>query len=451
MRNNNYSSLRSDRLKDTGSNVISQGFRAQAESKNDHDTSHGVQTVTLKGLPSPREPSGDSYSNGSSNAYRRNMRIGSRQQNARSSSSRHSSKKQHDYSATQQAQQLPMINNNALTKRPPTSNRDGNSAMITEEYHLASVASIKGLKPGNPNWTNQDNFIVIEQFDNRDYNIYCVLDGHGEIGHHVSRRCRESFPQHVRSTNYDIRKSFALMQNELNSSDMDVRCSGATCVFATLIGRMLTVYNCGDSRAVLGRRLATGGYVAIPLSTDHKPDHPEERKRILSCGGHLGCRQAMVNQAGRGLVSVPVGPTRVWYQFRGDTMGLAMSRSLGDSIVHKSGVSADPEIMEHAVEEGDEFVIIATDGIWDVIDNSQAVQLVQNFSSKGGNWSTLEAANWLAKFARSRWEKMSPMVDDITCIIIRLSSGSSAGPSPTHARRESLGGRRDMLGKSGIY
>tara|TARA_B100001971_G_C17680165_1_gene281863 strand:- start:41 stop:442 length:402 start_codon:yes stop_codon:yes gene_type:complete len=133
-------------------------------------------------------------------------------------------------------------------------------------------------------------------------------------------------------------------------------------------------------------------------------------------------------------------------------MGLAMSRSLGDSIVHKSGVSAEPEILEHAVEEGDEFAIIATDGIWDVIDNTQAVQLVQNFSSKGGNWSTLEAANWLAKFARSRWEKMSPMVDDITCIIIRLTPGGpSAGPSPMNARRESLGGRIDMLGKSGIY
>ena len=219
--------------------------------------------------------------NGSTaNAYRRNMRVNSRQQNARVSSSRHSAKKQHqhDYSA---AQQLPMINNTALTKRPPTSNRDGNSPMITEEHQTASVASIKGLKPGNPNWTNQDNFIVIEHFDNRDYNIYCVLDGHGESGHHVSRRCRESFPQHIRSSNYDVRKSFALMQNELTSSDMDVRCSGATCVFATLIGRMLTVYNCGDSRAVLGRRLPTGGYVPVPLSTDHKPDNPEERKRIF--------------------------------------------------------------------------------------------------------------------------------------------------------------------------
>ena len=53
--------------------------------------------------------------------------------------------------------------------------------IVTEDYASASVTSIKGLKPGNPNWTNQDNFLIIERFDNRDVNIYCVLDGHGEV------------------------------------------------------------------------------------------------------------------------------------------------------------------------------------------------------------------------------------------------------------------------------
>ena len=211
------------------------------------------------------------------------------------------------------------------------------------------------------------------------------------------------------------------MQNDLNSCDIDVRCSGATCVMVTLSGRLLAVSNCGDSRAVLGRRMPNGTYGAIPLSNDHKPDKPEERKRILSCGGHLGCRQVMVSQGGRGPVSVPVGPTRVWYQYRGDTLGLAMSRSLGDAVVHRSGVSAEPEIIEHTVDEFDEFLIIATDGVWDVVDNAQAVQMIQNFSSKGSGWSAMEASMWLSKFARSRWEKLSPMVDDITCVIVKLS------------------------------
>jgi serine/threonine protein phosphatase PrpC len=177
---------------------------------------------------------------------------------------------------------------------------------------------------------------------------------------------------------------------------------------------------------VIGRRAPNGTFMAVALSQDHKPDRPEERKRILSVGGHLGCRQVLVSQGARGPVTMPVGPCRVWYQYRGDTLGLAMSRSLGDTIVHRSGVSAEPEVMEFVVEDYDEFMIIATDGVWDVVDNNQAVQIVQSFAAKSGsaNWSPLEAAMWVCKFARGRWEKLSPMVDDITCLVIKLNQGN---------------------------
>eukprot|EP01034_Spumella_vulgaris_P026372 gene26372-32946_t len=238
-----------------------------------------------------------------------------------------------------------------------------NNFTTTEEHNISAVYSVRGLKPGNPNWINQDNFFVIENFDGRDVKLFCVLDGHGEHGHHVSRRCRESFPQFIRSSNLDMDHAFNMMQNDLNASDIDVKCSGATCVMACIAGGKLSVYNCGDSRAVLGRRNPNGSITAHALSSDHKPDKPEERKRILSCGGHLGCRQVLVNQNGRGPVSMPVGPCRVWYQHRGETLGLAMSRSLGDAIVHKCGVSAEPEILEHALDDADEFMILATDGI----------------------------------------------------------------------------------------
>ena len=80
----------------------------------------------------------------------------------------------------------------------------------------------------------------------------------------------------------------------------------------------------------------------------------------------------------------------------------------------------EPETLEHIVDEYDEFMIIATDGVWDVIDNNQAVQMVANFVSKSSHWNTLDASNTITKFARSRWEKLSPMVDDITCIVCTL-------------------------------
>src|SRR5690606_21222841 len=120
-------------------------------------------------------------------------------------------------------------------KRPPTTGATpsiwDNLSTGTEEYNSAGASSIRGLKPENPNWINQDNFFIAENFDNNDFHVYCVLDGHGEFGHIVSRRCREFFPFLIRNTQYDIKKSFAMMQNDLvSSSDIDVRCSGATCV-----------------------------------------------------------------------------------------------------------------------------------------------------------------------------------------------------------------------------
>lgn len=293
-----------------------------------------------------------------------------------------------------------------------------NGNVTIEEHILGSVTSIKGLKPGNPNWINQDNFFVMEGPDVR---IYGVLDGHGENGHLVSRRCRENFPHFIKSANGKMDLAFNMMHNDLNSSDFDVRCSGATCVVATINSHgRLCVFNCGDSRAVMGRRTPNGAIIAQQMSNDHKPDKPEERKRILSCGGHLGCRQVLVNQGNRGPVSMPVGPCRVWYQHRGETLGLAMSRSLGDAIVHKFGVTAEPELIEHPIDEFDEFLIIASDGVWDVVDNNHAVQMVHNFAVRSQSWNPLEAANCLVKFARSRWEKLSPMIDDITCIVIKL-------------------------------
>ena len=78
------------------------------------------------------------------------------------------------------APQLPQIAGVASASKRPQSSVSL-LQVTTEEHQTAAVTSIKGLKPGNPNWTNQDNFLVIERFDNRDVNIYCVLDGHGEV------------------------------------------------------------------------------------------------------------------------------------------------------------------------------------------------------------------------------------------------------------------------------
>merc|ERR1712060_60873 len=102
----------------------------------------------------------------------------------------------------------------------------------------------------------------------------------------------------------------------------------------------LTVAHVGDSRGVLCR-----GGLAVAVTEDHKPEIEKERRRIEGLGGfvsHIGCWRAM------GI--------------------LAMSRAIGDLFL-KPYVSAEPEVRTVPLEEDDEFLVLASDGIFDVFDN----------------------------------------------------------------------------------
>ena len=95
-----------------------------------------------------------------------------------------------------------------------------------------------------------------------------------------------------------------------------------------------------------------GKVEAEDLSNDHKPDLPEERKRIVAAGGTVS-----EGSAGR--------PSRVWAHGR---IGLAMSRSLGDGECKHVGVIPDPEVLKSIVTpptseggDGDLFVIVASE------------------------------------------------------------------------------------------
>ncbi|RZC75959.1 hypothetical protein C5167_000066 [Papaver somniferum] len=123
---------------------------------------------------------------------------------------------------------------------------------------------------------------------------------------------------------------------------------GSTAVVSIVTPEKVVVANCGDSRAVLSR-----GGKAVPLSTDHKPDLPAELQRIQSAGG------------------------RVIYWDGPRVLGvLAMSRAIGDNYL-KPYVSSEPEITVTDRTEEDEFMILASDGLWDVVSNDTACDIVR--------------------------------------------------------------------------
>jgi serine/threonine protein kinase/serine/threonine protein phosphatase PrpC len=122
----------------------------------------------------------------------------------------------------------------------------------------------------------------------------------------------------------------------------------------------LTVANVGDSRAVLSAR---GGAV-VDLSIDHKCSRPDERARIEAAGGQV------IKDRLHGV--------------------LAVSRAFGDA-EHKrmrgaemwgreflaDPLTAEPEVVERDVEDDDEFVVLACDGVWDVMSSTQVVNFVR--------------------------------------------------------------------------
>jgi hypothetical protein len=97
------------------------------------------------------------------------------------------------------------------TEQGPSPSYISSHPVVQEECGSAAVSSMKGVKPGRPHWINQDNFFLLHTTVG---DLYCVLDGHGEHGHYVSRRCRNLLPQFVQST-LDLSKAFAQMQEDL--------------------------------------------------------------------------------------------------------------------------------------------------------------------------------------------------------------------------------------------
>lgn len=94
-----------------------------------------------------------------------------------------------------------------------------------------------------------------------------------------------------------------------------------------------------------------------------------------------------------------------------------MTRSIGDEVAKRLGVSAEPEIHEISFAEADKFVIIGSDGVWEFMSNQEAVNIVAPFFEKQ---NAEGAAESLVRDALRRWRSREDVVDDITCVILFL-------------------------------
>jgi serine/threonine protein phosphatase PrpC len=131
-------------------------------------------------------------------------------------------------------------------------------------------------------------------------------------------------------------------------------------IYADATQRAILTANIGDSRAVLSRK-----QIALDLTTDHKPNAPKEKARIESRGGKV-VWSGRVDKRGRPIESQGV------YRVNGN---LALSRAMGDRS-ERPAVTAEPDITRIEVSDQDEFIVVATDGLWDVMSSQEVVTYI---------------------------------------------------------------------------
>jgi serine/threonine protein phosphatase PrpC len=246
--------------------------------------------------------------------------------------------------------------------------------------------------------------------------MFGTLDGHGKDGHKVSQFITERLPEAVfRHPKYatEPKKAIADAIADVESrmlkqkGSIDCELSGTTFVMGILRGDKLIVANIGDSRIIAGLRSVDGSgkTVAKGWSEDHKPDSPGEKERILAAGGRVF---AITYEDG------VEGPQRVWLGDI-DLPGIAMSRSLGDTVAHTAGVSSEPEFTEYTITDEVECLVIATDGLWEFLSNQEVIDM---WTAAGKDPSA--AMKFMCDKSSQLWMAEEGVIDDTTILIANL-------------------------------
>jgi len=266
----------------------------------------------------------------------------------------------------------------------------------------AHFVSLKGDRDANE---DGHNIILGMDPQNEDptlakINYYGIYDGHG--GDFVSKFLSNNLPQFFVSSEVKypldvkyVNKVYDEVQKTLfTKHTKDVNECGSTCLvvchFKDENGTdYLNIMNTGDCRAVLCRN-----NLGRPLTIDHKPDWIDERCRITQLGGQV---------------------KKIRGTYRIDD--LSVSRAFGDKMSSKY-VTHRPDVFKYQLKPNvkDKFVIIACDGLWDVVSAQDAVNLVLKTCYES-NTKRINHDKNIAKILAETAIRLK-CEDNVTCIVV---------------------------------
>ncbi|CAF5049275.1 unnamed protein product [Rotaria sp. Silwood1] len=192
-----------------------------------------------------------------------------------------------------------------------------------------------------------------------------LIDAFNQVGNNPNNELIHTSSFHRNQLFFFIKKNFLQLDKHLSNLVNDQ--SGSVCISCLIGPTYIYLINLGDSRGII---ISNDGQV-LTSTKDHKPNVEQEEKRIKKAGGRITHFEN----------DVPRVESK-----------LAVSRTLGDYSLDKHLIPASPDIIQYSTKSLASFVIIACDGIWDVMNNEQVALFV---SQKAINTSIKDIASQL--------------------------------------------------------
>lgn len=307
-----------------------------------------------------------------------------------------------------------------------------NNSEISNKKKVSSILTKAGICDEKEK-INQDSYLIIENLFSLNFNIYAIFDGHGNNGHLISKYISDFMNDYYKNklnyyfTKRDKQNLFTekltniflgnhqniinncslLLDKEINTKiNYDISNSGSTSVLVFFVDDVLICSNVGDSECFLFNCSEEDLWTFESLSKVHLASDEKEKKRIIENGGEI---HPYYEEDG-----IFEGPDRIYAKNK-TYPGLVMSRTIGDLEAKKIGVISEPDLILKKIDDNSKFLIMGSDGLWDVVKPYDIIRIVRPYFNKG---DIEGACQILMRKAVQQWQKNNEERDDITIIVV---------------------------------
>ena len=262
--------------------------------------------------------------------------------------------------------------------------------------------SIKGRRDANEDRHNIILNINGEKPDLNSINFFGIYDGHG--GSRVSKYLESNISNYYMEKNFSPpfdekyhNKVFELVQTQLLKNTFGYS-NGSTCLLNLMYKYNneihMNIVNLGDSRLAI----VYSNWNSKQVTTDHKPDDPNEKSRLEKMGGEVYKDSESVFRIG----------------------DLSLSRAFGDGD-NAPYISQKPDIFIKKITPETKYIVMACDGLWDVIESDDLGKIIHGLVSDTGSTleSNIKKSNNIA-VELANWALSKGSTDNISIIVIEV-------------------------------